>query len=472
MEMKRFDPKLCHACKNRFSDKYVQCPYPIKSTSYCGRHKNYKYTNYLDLYKKTQHKLINNDEKDYNTTEVVKYDNSDDKKKTIKKLSPISFRLINKPSKNTTNLTSKQISIKNKLKLSLKNDKIINRMIENRNIFLEHQKDNNLVTILDYFFDPSLNHFSIVKLNNTFKHYKLEFTKDELIELIKLNNSKDSNVKKKIKKKKLEYTKDRIRSMFKLLFTIQMNMDKLELVQRNIKKYIKKKNIKNRGYAVYDRSLCVNDSDFNTLDPLKEIDNSDFYSYMDDKKFIYGFHIDSIYELFKRKTGRVRNPYNREYFRDNVRDDIIKLRRNKKKEMQEKQQKLCFNLIVKAKCLDVFIKIDLQGYYTNIDWLYNATAFSLKHFYRKLMYYWNHKLNMSRTVKDKILPGGDVINSNTHLLRSSMNKFKLLDKILDILDLVVSSAEDNNDKNLGCILVLHAISEISRECIESNPWLA
>ena len=48
----------------------------------------------------------------------------------------------------------------------------------------------------------------------------------------------------------------------------------------------------------------------------------------------------------------------------------------------------------------------------------------------------------------------------------------ILDKILDILDLVVSSAEDNNDKNLGCILVLHAISEISRECIESNPWLA
>ena len=78
---------------------------------------------------------------------------------------------------------------------------------------------------------------------------------------------------------------------------------------------------------------------------------------------------------------------------------------------------------------------------------------------------------MTRSIKNKILPGGDVINSNANIVRSSLNKYKLLDKILDILDLVVSSAADNNDKNLGSILVLHALSEISTECIETNPWL-
>ena len=52
-----------------------------------------------------------------------------------------------------------------------------------------------------------------------------------------------------------------------------------------------------------------------------------------------------------------------------------------------------------------------------------------------------------------------------------MNRFKLLDKILDILNLTVSSAADISDRNAGCILVLHALSEISRNCTEANSWL-
>jgi len=75
------------------------------------------------------------------------------------------------------------------------------------------------------------------------------------------------------------------------------------------------------------------------------------------------------------------------------------------------------------------------------------------------------------TIKNNILPSGDVINGNTGIVRSNMSKYKLLDKILDILNLTVSSAVDANDRNVGCILVLHALSEISRECVESNSWL-
>ena len=78
---------------------------------------------------------------------------------------------------------------------------------------------------------------------------------------------------------------------------------------------------------------------------------------------------------------------------------------------------------------------------------------------------------MTNTIKNNILPSGDVINGNTGIVRSNMSKYKLLDKILDILNLTVSSAVDANDRNVGCILVLHALSEISRECVESNSWL-
>ena len=66
-----------------------------------------------------------------------------------------------------------------------------------------------------------------------------------------------------------------------------------------------------RGDAFKKRTVCVNDTDFYTLDPLNEIDYHDFYSYKDSSNFIYGFSIGSLITLFKSK-GNITNPYNRE----------------------------------------------------------------------------------------------------------------------------------------------------------------
>jgi hypothetical protein len=66
-----------------------------------------------------------------------------------------------------------------------------------------------------------------------------------------------------------------------------------------------------RGDAFKNRTICVNDTDFYTLDPLNEIEYADFYSYKDSANFIYGFSIGSLITLFKSK-GNITNPYNRE----------------------------------------------------------------------------------------------------------------------------------------------------------------
>ena len=51
MEIKQYNPKCCNASKNQKKEKYVQCPFtPKMGTSFCGKHKSYKYTTYLDVY--------------------------------------------------------------------------------------------------------------------------------------------------------------------------------------------------------------------------------------------------------------------------------------------------------------------------------------------------------------------------------------------------------------------------------------
>jgi len=58
------------------------------------------------------------------------------------------------------------------------------------------------------------------------------------------------------------------------------------------------------------RDLCVNDTDFSTLDPLSGIDTDHLYCYTDTDKFTYGFNIISLIELM-RNNVKLSNPYNR-----------------------------------------------------------------------------------------------------------------------------------------------------------------
>jgi hypothetical protein len=58
------------------------------------------------------------------------------------------------------------------------------------------------------------------------------------------------------------------------------------------------------------------------MEPLNEIQFESFFSYVDTKKFIYGFDIASLITIFKKK-GKLINPYNRESIPNNIINDII-----------------------------------------------------------------------------------------------------------------------------------------------------
>jgi hypothetical protein len=95
-------------------------------------------------------------------------------------------------------------------------------------------------------------------------------------------------------------------------------------IQRIFRGHLVKTSFKLRGQGFHNRKLCVNTTDFYTMDPLDEIVFNDFFSYTDDKGFIYGFSITSLIELH-RKKGRLTNPYNREKFGTILTQSIMKL---------------------------------------------------------------------------------------------------------------------------------------------------
>ena len=84
--------------------------------------------------------------------------------------------------------------------------------------------------------------------------------------------------------------------------------------------------IKLRGIALKNRNICVNDTDFYSLEPLINIPYMNFFSYTDKNDFTYGFELDSLYTYLKRRTRCIKNPYNRDNM-DNIVKDIRKLER-------------------------------------------------------------------------------------------------------------------------------------------------
>jgi hypothetical protein len=85
------------------------------------------------------------------------------------------------------------------------------------------------------------------------------------------------------------------------------------IIQRIFRGHIVRFCAKLRGPAYTCRESCVNETDFYTLEPLKDIPNTSFFSYIDDKQYIYGFDICSIISLISKTPNPV-NPYNRSSF--------------------------------------------------------------------------------------------------------------------------------------------------------------
>ena len=74
----------------------------------------------------------------------------------------------------------------------------------------------------------------------------------------------------------------------------------------------------------WKRDICVNDTDFYSLEKITTIPRSQFFSFKSEDEFIYGFNICSLYNLILNSGMRTKNPYNRYELPANI---VNKIRR-------------------------------------------------------------------------------------------------------------------------------------------------
>ena len=157
------------------------------------------------------------------------------------------------------------------------------------------------------------------------------------------------------KKIKVTGTKGELRQSVYIFYHHTFHCIKIQL---KFNSFLRRKLNKLRGPALSNREICVNETDFYSLDPIREIPNQQFFSYEevkvdndndkcsnDDEKSkskkscYYGFDIASIYNLILSDNGveneyglsrrniwnESNNPYNRNKIPHNVIRDILKI---------------------------------------------------------------------------------------------------------------------------------------------------
>jgi hypothetical protein len=82
---------------------------------------------------------------------------------------------------------------------------------------------------------------------------------------------------------------------------------------------------KARGPARKDISICNNETDFETMNPLADIPKKDLFSYRDERGFVYGFNMFALLRMLENDNGKLVNPYNREDIPFNAVNDLFRL---------------------------------------------------------------------------------------------------------------------------------------------------
>lgn len=250
-------------------------------------------------------------------------------------------------------------------------------------------------------------------------------------------------------------------------------------IQSNYRGYLQRRYNTLHGPAFFKRSLCTNDTDFCTLDELSKLPYSQFFSFTDEDKFIYGFDIASLYQIILKNGNKSTNPYNRKILPKSLTPDIrqlIKLSKilnipmdvyvnNNVEQLTAKQR-------ITQRINAVFQDIDALGNYTNSSWFSTLNTNRLIIYIRELYDIWCYRAQLSQETKIAICPPNGMpfrgidMNNIRHMSFDSLQRFSLC-----IIENLVRSGNNAENKTLGAYYALSALTLVSNEAATSMPWL-
>lgn len=305
---------------------------------------------------------------------------------------------------------------------------------------------------------------------NTFKDYE---------HLIRFNYTiKDyRNILKTLHLSKCKHTrKEDIKHFCTNMMFLSYNITKLQKLWRTF--FIRAFN-RTLGPSYRNYKISNNTEDFLTTDSIKDIDYYYYFSFKDKDNFVYTFHIVSIFSLLQKNI--VKNPYNRTNFDEEVINMIQK--RIKYNKILNKIEDFTLYQPKPTTILDrtnqLFHHMDQMGNYTHCSWFIELTSRQLRTFIYELYEIWNYRAQLTMETKERICPprGNPFIDLPRHFIANFNNPHMhysytfLRTRSLSIMEKLAYNAHDDENKKMGILYILSALTLVSEQARDALPWL-
>ena len=281
---------------------------------------------------------------------------------------------------------------------------------------------------------------------------------------------------------KLKISGNKLELVSRIYTHLHLSVCAIQL-QRRARYFLQGINNRLHGPAYIDRSLCTNDCDFITMDPLDKIYFHQFISYKDIDGFVYGFDVSSIYNLYI-KTGceieKVKNPYNRNIIPVAFHDALLRLikfgimyHHGIKTHIENDIIDIPQPKAVELRALELFQQIDSLGNYSDSAWFLSLDRNQYVRFMRHLSDIFNYRAQLTNDVKRNICPpsGNPFWNFNIHHIQGEANVDNIRASVLDVLERLVNTGINVDSKSLGAYYVLSALTLVNETAAEALPWL-
>ena len=231
------------------------------------------------------------------------------------------------------------------------------------------------------------------------------------------------------------------------------------------------------GPGIFKREKCVNQSDFLSLNDLKDISHNQFFSF-EDEGFIYGFDAKSLHNLIiKNETPT--NPYNRKVLDENVLDKFNKflrygklLKKNTIVSIANTTNSLSITKRIELNAHTIFQKIDTFGHITDASWFITLDKPYLIKLIRELADIWNYRASLTPMIKTAICPPhGNPFSGIEMDSLTIQSEQRLKMNILNIFDNLLSKSPERNNQALGAFYILGSLTLVSQSAANALPWL-
>jgi hypothetical protein len=252
-------------------------------------------------------------------------------------------------------------------------------------------------------------------------------------------------------------------------------------IQKIIRGCLQRKYITSHGPALKNKSICNNTFDFLSMDELTNIPIEQFFSYKDEDGFIYGFDLVSLYNLIYKCNGSIKNPFNTKVISAKVIEDFRSLLRISRvlkidicTDISDISKDVSDHKLVELRTVTLFQNIDALGNYSSPQWFLSLNRAQLIKFTRELVDIWGYRAPLTIETKRAICPpSGNPFSrlQNYSILQTMENLDDVRKNILDVIDKLVNSGIDKDNKCLGAFYVLGAITLVNNDAATTMPWL-